>query len=890
MKTHSCFSLFIALVLIFAPSLISQEILFEFPTEPGATSLAIDAKGDVYVANASLETQPENCKIQKYTSEGIFIKTFIDYLQPIQHKFNRYAPLDLTLDDKNQLYVLAKPFFEAKPGKWTAYNGFSILQYDSTGALVREYSRFINRSPTSLFYHNKSIFMLSERILQFHLDTGYLTEHHYYTEAGGSFVLDGISDFVIDSNHDFWATGCIEEIDVFTSFILKIRADGLRLMQFQIPGRDSSIIQPRIAISNTDDIYLTTDEIGELQKFNSAGHILGRVNLRPDSTTSVALKSIAVSPKNNLYIPDAKNQVVRVLKAFETNGASISGKVMGSQQQPGQATIHYSVRGSNEYNETFTDEKGFYFIGGLKAGEYNLWAYTDNNYLIRNESRRIQVAENEAVGDVNFEYLIPASVSGQVVGAVNLNNIRESFLQYINFENYDYYYTSLENDGRFSFTNLWPGAGEIYIIPPASTGCAGTSLKITLQEGDQVSGLKIALPKGALVSGYLKLLDASPIALRCFGVSSTKWPDNNNMSSGTPSSIWPAQADENGYYELRLVPGRYFLNVVQGYFCSRGIPFFSKPNPYSLIIVDEYQQVKCDFIIDFRYFLVGGTITDQTGQFLAQRGTILAISETCEPYFYSNFSSFDYPNIKSDGTYTITIYKTPDEIYSLYAVTFDSIWNGMSVWGRVDNLKGPTSSANFNLSDVGGKVLGKVVNVPVGSYIKVRILDTGKKLAGEVDRHFVAGDFEFGFTHIQPGQYEIIAYSSAHPAIPKHHFVIQTGESIEIPPLDFQVTSVETTRQPVGFELFKNFPNPFNTYTQISFHLSTASQIELAIYNLAGQPIRNLFKGKLFSGGHLLTWDGSDNSGRSVASGIYFYQLKVDDGNLRKTEKMVLIR
>lgn len=890
MKTHLCFSLFIALVLFFAPFLISQEILFEFPSEPEPVSLAIDSKGDVYVANASLETQPENCKIQKYTSEGIFIRTFIDYLQPVQHKFNRYAPLDLTLDDENQLYVLAKPFFEATPGKWAAYNGFSILQYDSTGSLVREYSRFMNRRPTSLFYHNKSIFMLSERILQFHPDTGYMTEHYYYTEAGGSFVLNEIADFVIDSNHNFWATGCIDESKGFAGYIMKMKADGLSLMTFPTPGRDSLSFQPGIAISKHGDIYLTTDKIGEVQKFNSTGHILGRVDLRPDSTTSVALKSIAVSPNNNLYILDAKNQVVRVLEAFETNGASISGKLMGSQELPRQATIHYSARGSNESNCTFTDENGFYFIGGLKAGRFYISAYHTNQYLIRDESRVIEVLENEVVRDVNFEYLIPASVSGLIVGAANFQNIREGYLEYISFENKRHHGALLENDGWFYFSNLWPGPGEIYFIPPASTGSAGTSLKITLQEGEQVSGLKIALPKGALVSGYLKLVDASPIALRCFGVLATKLPDNNNVSSVTPASVWPAQADENGYYELRLVPGRYFLNVVQGYFCSMGISFSGRPDPYSVIIVDENQQVKCDFTLNLQYFLAGGTITDQTDLFFSHRGTILVLSENCTLDFYPNFSPFSYPNIKSAGTYTLPVYKTPDESYSLYAVTYDSAWSGMSVWGRVENLKGPTSTANFNFSDIGGKVHGKVISVPLGSNIMVRILDEGRKLAGELEQRFVNGDFEFNFTHIQPGQYEIIAYSSALPNIPQYHFVIQTGESIEIPPLDFQMASLEISRQLVGFELYKNFPNPFNTYTQITFYLVSPGQIELVIYNLAGQPIRNLFTGMFASGNHLLTWDGMDNAGQPVASGVYFYQLKEINGDLRKTKKMVLIK
>jgi hypothetical protein len=476
------------------------------------------------------------------------------------------------------------------------------------------------------------------------------------------------------------------------------------------------------------------------------------------------------------------------------------------------------------------------------------------------------------------------------VGAVNLLNIQQSYLEFINFENKITNGALLENDGRFSFTNLWPGAGEIYIIPPASTGCAATSLKITLQEGEQVSGLKIVLPKGALVSGYLKSVDVHPYSLKCFGVSATKLPEINNVSSVMPSSIWPAQADENGYYELRLVPGRYFLNVVQGCFCSMYIPFSAAPDPHSLIILDENQQAKHDFTVTFQSFQVGGTILDQTGQFLAHRGTILAILGNRTTNYNWNSYPFNHLNIQSDGTYTLPVYQKPDASFSLYAVTYDSLWAGVSVWGRIENLKGPTSTANFNFSDIGGKVHGRVVNAPIGSHVMVRILDAEKKLAGEVEQRYVTGDFEFDLTHIQPGEYEIIAFSSAHPEIPKHHFSIRNGESIEIPPLDFKSTSVEVTRQPVEFRLNTNFPNPFNAYTQITFHLSSPGQIELIIYNLAGQPIRNLFTGKLSSGDHLLTWDGLDNAAREVASGVYFYQLKDVNGDLRKTEKMVFIK
>lgn len=64
--------------------------------------------------------------------------------------------------------------------------------------------------------------------------------------------------------------------------------------------------------------------------------------------------------------------------------------------------------------------------------------------------------------------------------------------------------------------------------------------------------------------------------------------------------------------------------------------------------------------------------------------------------------------------------------------------------------------------------------------------------------------------------------------------------------------------------------------------------IKLQIYNLRGRVTRVLYNGFIDSGEHRLIWDGKDNKGRSVSSGVYFYRLKTD--NYDKTKQMIMIK
>jgi hypothetical protein len=94
--------------------------------------------------------------------------------------------------------------------------------------------------------------------------------------------------------------------------------------------------------------------------------------------------------------------------------------------------------------------------------------------------------------------------------------------------------------------------------------------------------------------------------------------------------------------------------------------------------------------------------------------------------------------------------------------------------------------------------------------------------------------------------------------------------------------------KPKEFSLQQNYPNPFNPQTSIELRVSSYEFVTLKIYNMLGQEIAILFDGNLETGNYNFIWEGKDNSGNVVGSGIYFARLTTS--NFTKTIKMELVR
>ena len=90
------------------------------------------------------------------------------------------------------------------------------------------------------------------------------------------------------------------------------------------------------------------------------------------------------------------------------------------------------------------------------------------------------------------------------------------------------------------------------------------------------------------------------------------------------------------------------------------------------------------------------------------------------------------------------------------------------------------------------------------------------------------------------------------------------------------------------FALAQNAPNPFSAGTRIAFSLPTPADAELAVYNVVGRRVATLIDGTIPAGPHHVEWNGTDDAGRRMASGIYFYRLTA--GDREESRKMILLK
>ena len=94
--------------------------------------------------------------------------------------------------------------------------------------------------------------------------------------------------------------------------------------------------------------------------------------------------------------------------------------------------------------------------------------------------------------------------------------------------------------------------------------------------------------------------------------------------------------------------------------------------------------------------------------------------------------------------------------------------------------------------------------------------------------------------------------------------------------------------RPSGYRLSQNHPNPFNPETTITYDVAKTGTVRLSVYALTGQFVRTLVDGECLPGSYSVMWDGTDDTGRDVASGVYLCRMEV--GEYSAVRKLVLAR
>jgi agmatine deiminase len=148
---------------------------------------------------------------------------------------------------------------------------------------------------------------------------------------------------------------------------------------------------------------------------------------------------------------------------------------------------------------------------------------------------------------------------------------------------------------------------------------------------------------------------------------------------------------------------------------------------------------------------------------------------------------------------------------------------------------------------------------------------------------------------IAAGNYEVINYQIDAATLTDGIYtcdIIITGNAVSdlIIPVTLTVDGTSSHDNDIqeNIQLLSNYPNPFNPETKIKYQVKNDSEVSIKIINMKGQIIRNLVNRHLEAGVYYQTWDGKDDAGSRVASGLYFYKLVTDKYQI--TEKMLLLK
>lgn len=297
-----------------------------------------------------------------------------------------------------------------------------------------------------------------------------------------------------------------------------------------------------------------------------------------------------------------------------------------------------------------------------------------------------------------------------------------------------------------------------------------------------------------------------------------------------------------------------------------GLTIYDLTDPTSPIIVGQFQQ---------RYYH-DIQVRDDIGYAAAIGGEgvdILDLSDKTQPVLINNFN---YPGSGAHNCWT-----TEDGKYLFVGDEVGTAGN----WTRVFDVSDP-----YNVAQVGAYIadsLAIVHNCYVkGNYLFVAYYTEGIRV---VDISDPINPVEVAYYDTYPFQeYGYWGVWSVYPFFASRKLIasdMQTG--LYVLSVDWESLGIVESIPPSRFFLAQNYPNPFNAQTTLRYDLPEPTKVELTIYDLLGREVKTLVDGLVPAGTQRVVWDGTNQFGRTVGSGVYLYLIQA--GSITQTRKMLLL-
>jgi hypothetical protein len=237
-----------------------------------------------------------------------------------------------------------------------------------------------------------------------------------------------------------------------------------------------------------------------------------------------------------------------------------------------------------------------------------------------------------------------------------------------------------------------------------------------------------------------------------------------------------------------------------------------------------------------------------------------------------------------------------DGLSSLTSVGGDLEVSANAALTNLDGLSGITSSIGGSLTISGNNALTNLEGLRDFTSVGGTLIVSGNSILTNLDG--LNGLTSVGGELLVFGNFALNSFCGLYPLLNAGFIGTYTVINNAVNPTQQEIidggvcapTSLEIseTGSPTIYELEQNYPNPFNPVTSIKYQLPKNGLVELTIYNQLGQSVRMLFSGNQSAGTYQMQWDGKNDKGGNVSTGLYFYRIKA--GSFVQMKKMMLIK
>lgn len=440
------------------------------------------------------------------------------------------------------------------------------------------------------------------------------------------------------------------------------------------------------------------------------------------------------------------------------------------------------------------------------------------------------------------------------------------------------------------------------MTPPPLVRVSGTVTDSTT--GLPIPGAHVAIMRTIQGLNMIQHMDGTPGG---FHHEIVGFPDFGRMHR-MHGVVWHGRTDSSGNYVGRVPAGNTYIvfSTAMGYFSEF---FDNKRNPAEadrLTLRNDTSGINFDLVRNPLFQnSIAGSVIDSMNNGVASRVVLFVrtsmgpravmhtVTDTMGNYVFRHVRTGVYllkalpisgyaPAWYKEGAFGVTDWRDADTVVASGAVT------GINI-GVV-----PISDAGF------ARIAGRVTETN-GSAVHAAIVYARSTATNAIVSYDISDDrgmFTLGY--LAPGTYQVVVDREGYTQQSVPAYTLSSSNNYEVTNTVLQIVpSSPTSVGPQGgvpeqFVLYQNYPNPFNPSTAIKFSVPVHSHVTIKVLNVLGQEVQTLAAHNYGTGEYEVVWDGHNDLGNPVASGLYFYRLeaKPADGGeaFVAVKKMMLVK